>query len=748
MNNTYKIFLCFNTSKYNDFSNRLLKLTQGKYNVNFFNIANISDDFDVNSMNLIVFVIDNDFFFNDDLLKYTKITNIPILPIAIGNIDDFLYQQVFRELHYFKMDINNISNKDEISISLYLEALLLDKKTIKKIKDSFYESIFISYRKKDKEFAKKLIKKIRLNKDSYSIALWFDEYLMPGEDFNDEIKDEIEDSSLFCMVVSPNLINEDNYVQKIEYPLAKELNKKIFSVEFELVDKQKLSEKYQGVLDTLLDSNVNDIFNVIKDCFSRALNATSSPIDYYYLGLAFLKGIYTEKNEEIGIEYLVKAGNGGVIDSYKELYKYYYFGQEDGFNVIKYKEYYEKYWYSKAKKIIDDNDIDTLFNDIYALAEQKYFIDPGVILNYLAECKLILSKNEYDCLLAFFKISVMDEYPTIEKLNLLINSCDNTNLKLKDIIDLFKVIVFLLENSDLLNNGDYYSNYFLIKKHLNDDSSMKTKLILFELLYDNCYNGTKDVSYNSSPEFVKNIESIILDFEKTIEDFTIVEKDDYSKKISRIKHEFDMSVKDPFSELLNCNLASDSEFFVGRIVEQINFGNEELDRFYSLVDEIMNYPIEKQKIYSFALYHYYEFNKRNYLKKKYNKEFCSTVLKQIEIINGYLVDNNDYNKIETINYELGKLYYQLALKSLNDKNHKDDIKSYLEKGLSCFNSGGYVRYLNLILKGYMYLHYLTKEDFYAEKIKKVVNDIVSLNRIYELSKEDKKYIKKVLHIKL
>ena len=53
-------------------------------------------------------------------------------------------------------------------------------------------------------------------------AIWFDEYLVPGERFNDAIRDAFEKSSLFAMAVTPHLTEDGNYVMRVEYPLARD----------------------------------------------------------------------------------------------------------------------------------------------------------------------------------------------------------------------------------------------------------------------------------------------------------------------------------------------------------------------------------------------------------------------------------------------------------------------------------------------------------------------------------------------
>lgn len=60
-----------------------------------------------------------------------------------------------------------------------------------------------------------------------NIAIWYDEYLTPGENFNNAIAKALQKSELFTLVVTPNLVNEPNYVMEHEYPAARDSGKPI-----------------------------------------------------------------------------------------------------------------------------------------------------------------------------------------------------------------------------------------------------------------------------------------------------------------------------------------------------------------------------------------------------------------------------------------------------------------------------------------------------------------------------------------
>lgn len=88
---------------------------------------------------------------------------------------------------------------------------------------------------------------IHKNKFCRDIAIWYDEFLKPGENFNDSIKEALQKSNLFVLAVTPNLVNETNYIMTTEYPMAQQEGKPILPVELVTTDHKELAEKYEGI---------------------------------------------------------------------------------------------------------------------------------------------------------------------------------------------------------------------------------------------------------------------------------------------------------------------------------------------------------------------------------------------------------------------------------------------------------------------------------------------------------------------
>lgn len=105
---------------------------------------------------------------------------------------------------------------------------------------AFDAYIFLSYRKKDRKLAQELMRLIHQNESCRNLAIWYDEFLLPGEDFNTAIEKALKTSDLFTIMITPNLVVEPNHVTEIEYPLARSEGKRIIPIEMYPTDENKV----------------------------------------------------------------------------------------------------------------------------------------------------------------------------------------------------------------------------------------------------------------------------------------------------------------------------------------------------------------------------------------------------------------------------------------------------------------------------------------------------------------------------
>ncbi len=127
----------------------------------------------------------------------------------------------FGDLQYLDPNDNDDSRQgfDDV-LESYIRATLISNKLAEKVRAAFDAYVFLSYRKKDRRKAQELMRLIHKDPVCRDIAIWYDEFLVPGEDFNRAIEQMLDKSDPFALAVTPNLVNEVNYVMTTEYPTA------------------------------------------------------------------------------------------------------------------------------------------------------------------------------------------------------------------------------------------------------------------------------------------------------------------------------------------------------------------------------------------------------------------------------------------------------------------------------------------------------------------------------------------------
>ena len=255
--------------------------------------------------------------------------HICLLPILKEKGIDSIYYEVCGKIQYLD-DVNDDETTlgFEHKLKTFLNDILIDDLTSGKIKDAFDAYIFLSYRKKDRRHANEIMRLIHKNDFMRDIAIWYDEYLVPGEDYSDAIEDALLKAKLVTLVVTPNLINEDNYVRNIEYPLAKEKDKPIMAIMASQTDEDELKESFKG-LPLLL--NINEPLEISKSLLeifhAEGLKENDDPDHLFFIGLAYLYGIDVENDTDKAIYLLDKASTEGCIEASRKLISMYIEGQ-------------------------------------------------------------------------------------------------------------------------------------------------------------------------------------------------------------------------------------------------------------------------------------------------------------------------------------------------------------------------------------------------------------------------------------
>ncbi len=288
---------------------------------------------DLNQMSL--FIISVSFklltepsFALDTALPLAKREHIPILPIVL---EPGLYELYQKEEHFGALEYLRPDSTDSTIVSYekklkdFLDEKLIGDELKNRVRKAFDAYVFLSYRKKDRAHANELMRLIHRDPLCRDIAIWYDEYLTPGEAFDEGIAKALEKSELFTLLVTPNLINEKNYVQTKEYPKAKESDISILPVEMVDTDRKMLEEQYPGIPECIRGEEEEKLKKSFLENLNRIAKTANhdEPEHNYLIGLAYLEGIDTEVDKAKAVNLITEAANTGLPEAMIRLSQMY-----------------------------------------------------------------------------------------------------------------------------------------------------------------------------------------------------------------------------------------------------------------------------------------------------------------------------------------------------------------------------------------------------------------------------------------
>lgn len=253
-----------------------------------------------------------------ELVPYALEKHIPILPLLQDLDSANEYSKHFGNIQFL---CDNKNDKTaipyEIKLNEFLKDTLVGDELRARVQTAFDAYIFLSYRKKDRSAAQEIMHLIHKNEFCRDVAIWYDEFLAPGEDFNASIQKAIEKSDLFAMVITPNIVEPDNYIILHEYPMADTAKKAILPLESVETDKNELSECYKNIPACTDAHNGEALSKALLRNLKTAAREESndSPEHNYLIGLAYLTGIDVEVNHERGIELIRKAAEADLPEA-------------------------------------------------------------------------------------------------------------------------------------------------------------------------------------------------------------------------------------------------------------------------------------------------------------------------------------------------------------------------------------------------------------------------------------------------
>jgi len=266
----------------------------------------------------------------DEVMPIALEKRIPILPIMLESGLEAAFNHRcgnYQIVSRVSSDATAIPYEERLGA--YLGSVLIGDELAEAVRNAFDAYVFLSYRKKDRAHAQKLMRLIHANSQFRDIAIWYDEFLVPGEDFNDAIRDALQKSELIAFAVTPNLLECGNYVLTTEYPAAKQSGKDVLPVEMVRTDRDALCDNYPGIGAITDGQNKLELDEALIGALHKMAiqENDGSPLHRFFIGLAYLCGIDTEIDFHKARSLIEEASRDGLCAATQKLTDMYRTGE-------------------------------------------------------------------------------------------------------------------------------------------------------------------------------------------------------------------------------------------------------------------------------------------------------------------------------------------------------------------------------------------------------------------------------------
>ena len=265
-------------------------------------------------------------------------TDIPVLPLMQESRLEELFNRRCGDIQFLEKNSSDVTAISyEKKLENYLSSMLVDDELAEEIRNSFDARIFLSYRKKDRKHAQELMRLIHKNNFCRDIAIWYDEFLTPGENFNELIERALKNSQLFVLSVTPGVTEKvigadgkehDNYVVEKEYPMARAAKKPILPAEMVPTSKAELRSKFEEIPECTDARDSSALYGALLERVSAlAIKENDRDLRHNFLiGLAYLSGIDVEVDHERALSLITEAAEGGLEEAMEKLSQMYHNG--------------------------------------------------------------------------------------------------------------------------------------------------------------------------------------------------------------------------------------------------------------------------------------------------------------------------------------------------------------------------------------------------------------------------------------
>lgn len=311
----------------------------------------------------------------------------PVLPIVVGEGLENVFDKKYSHIHFIKCkDIRKLRYDMIEEFVRGIQVTRTKQHQWFEVQDArfecFSQSFFISYRKVDGKYIDYVQRKIHKEMALIDTQLWYDSYLVPGENYDENLIKMINKCSVILLLVTSHLLESDHYVKRVEMRYAKKFRKPVVAILMEKMEKKDLEALfYQYGIDKVYDLREWKSFtDILSDANIQLPDVEIYPQRLVRIGMAYMNGMHIERNVQIACELLYQATKYSYLPAFEKLLE------------IKTGEYEEEIQrYEEAVKEATSIEV-----DINILDENTEYIDnKNFLIEELLESKSRKSKETY-----------------------------------------------------------------------------------------------------------------------------------------------------------------------------------------------------------------------------------------------------------------------------------------------------------------------------------------------------------------
>lgn len=286
---------------------------------------------DIDRMNLIVLLISGKFITEETLanrvFRYAVSgeRTVRVLPLLVEPGIEQAVNEVYGNLQLlnpYSTDPTEIPYREKLKA--YLDAALFGANLAAEVRKEFACYLFLSYRKRDRRYANELMRRIHANDFCRDVAIWYDELLTAGRNFEEGIFDALDKSALAVMAITPNMLEPENYVIETEYREILHRGKPVLPVELVPTDREALRGAFAGIPPCTDAYDPYALASALENHLSGLEKAKPGGARHAYLiGLAYLYGIDVEVDRERATALIAGAAAEDLPEAVEKLVNMY-----------------------------------------------------------------------------------------------------------------------------------------------------------------------------------------------------------------------------------------------------------------------------------------------------------------------------------------------------------------------------------------------------------------------------------------